>query len=213
MTDDVADAAASAASAPLPVPLPRSVRKLERSAVHAVSDHGVFRVERLRYDGLPRDVFIFCCPDWCNVVAETEAGEIVLVWQYRFGTDAVSLEIPGGVIDPGEAPEAAALRELREETGYEATSLEVISVVEPNPALQGNKCFTFLARGCRLVGPTAFDELEDLEVALVPKSNIAPLLDSGQVTHALVVTALETYLRRFTAHSAQADQSSIKSKS
>lgn len=185
------------------IPGPTSVRKLERKAAHPVADHGVFRVDRLRYDELPRDVFVFACPDWCNVIAETEAGDLVFVWQYRFGTDALSLEIPGGVIDPGEAPEAAALRELREETGYEASSgsLELLSVVEPNPALQGNKCFTYVARGARLVGPTAFDDLEDLEVALVPRVDIAALLDSGQVTHALVVSALETYLRRFARES------------
>jgi ADP-ribose pyrophosphatase YjhB (NUDIX family) len=88
------------------------------------------------------------------------------------------------------------LRELREETGYDATSIELLSVVEPNPALQGNKCFTYLARGARLAGPTAFDDLEELEVALVPTKDIAAVLDSGQITHALVVSALETWLRR-----------------
>jgi 8-oxo-dGTP pyrophosphatase MutT (NUDIX family) len=183
------------------VPPPKSVRKLERRARHDVADHGVFRIERLQYDDLPRDIYVFSCPDWCNVVAETTSGEIVFVWQYRFGTDAVSLEIPGGVIDPGEAPEAAALRELREETGYEAASLELVSVVEPNPALQGNRCFTYLARGARLVGPTAFDELEDLEVVVVRKEDLPALLDGGQITHALVVSALETYLRRFSRSS------------
>jgi 8-oxo-dGTP pyrophosphatase MutT (NUDIX family) len=175
---------------------PKRVQKLAARARHDVADHGVFRVERLEYDGLPRDVFVFACPDWCNVVAETEDGKIVLVWQYRFGTDAVSLEVPGGVIDPGERPEAAAMRELREETGYEAASFELLSVVEPNPALQNNRCFTFLARGARLVGSTAFDDLEDLEVVIVPRDELPELLDGGQITHALVVTALETYLRR-----------------
>src|SRR5690606_26769893 len=148
------------------------------------------------YEEIPRDVFVFSCPDWCNVLAVTPEGRLVMVWQYRFGTDALSLEIPGGVIDPGEAPEGAARRELREETGYEAGELELGSGVEPNPALQGNRCYTFLARGARLVGPSAPDEDEELEVALIDEDRLPALIDEGHVTHALVVVALELYLRR-----------------
>ena len=65
-------------------------------------------MNRLSYEGFERNFFVFGCPDWCNVVAVTEEGKVVLVWQYRFGTDAMSLEVPGGVIDPGESPESAA---------------------------------------------------------------------------------------------------------
>lgn len=177
-------------------PEPR-IKKPEGRRAHAVADHGVFRVERLVYEKtpLPRDIFVFACPDWCNVLAETPEGELVLVWQYRFGTDAMSLEVPGGVIDEGEAPEDAARRELREETGHEADSFELVSVVEPNPALQGNRCFTYLARGARLAGETAFDELEELETALVAREDLARLVDEGTITHALVVVAVEKYLR------------------
>lgn len=177
---------------------PKSIEKLQGRRAHAVADHGVFRVERLVYEPnpLPRDIFVFAVPDWCNVLAETPEGDLVLIWQYRFGTDELSLEVPGGVIDPGEEPIDAARRELKEETGYEAESFELVSVVEPNPALQGNRCFTFLARGARLTGATAFDDLEDLETVLVPKSEIASLIDDRVVTHALVVVALEVYLRK-----------------
>jgi ADP-ribose pyrophosphatase len=176
--------------------VPKALQKLSRLRSEVVSDHGVFRVDRLEYEEITRDVFVFSCPDWCNVLAVTEAGQIVMIWQYRFGTDALSLEIPGGVIDPGESPEEAARRELREETGYEADQLELVSVVEPNPALQGNRCYTFLARGARLVGPMSPDEDEELEVALVEEDDLAALIDERHVTHALVVVALETYLRR-----------------
>jgi 8-oxo-dGTP pyrophosphatase MutT (NUDIX family) len=176
---------------------PKRLAKLERSATTIVADHGVFRVDRITYPAFPHDVFVFNVPDWCNVLAEAEAGELVMSWQRRFGTDALSLEIPGGVIDEGEDPIAAARRELREETGYDADSFELVSVVEPNPALQNNKCWTFFARNARLAGETSFDELEDLEVALVPKDHLAPIIDDGTVTHALVVVALEQYLRRF----------------
>jgi ADP-ribose pyrophosphatase len=176
---------------------PRRLTKLSGRSARTVADHGVFRVERLTYDAaLPHDVFVFACPDWCNVIAETEEGELVLVWQYRFGTDALSLEVPGGVIDPGEAPEDAARRELREETGYEAEAFELLSVVAPNPALQGNRCFTYLARRARPTGTTAFDALEDLESVLVPRKALAGLLDDGTIDHALVVVALEAYLRK-----------------
>jgi ADP-ribose pyrophosphatase len=176
---------------------PKRLTKPERSARTTVGDHGVFRVDRLTYPSLPRDIFVFEVPDWCNVIAETADGQLVMIWQYRFGTDQLSLEIPGGVLDPGEEPMAAARRELREETGYDADSFELLSVVEPNPALQNNKCWTFLARNARLVGETSFDELEDLELVLVPKDDIAKIVDDGTVTHALVVVALEQYLRRY----------------
>jgi ADP-ribose pyrophosphatase len=160
----------------------------------------VFEVRRVQLEdatGRARGhAFTILGSDWCNVVAITPADEIVLVWQYRFGTDALSLEIPGGVIDPGETAAHAAARELREETGYETDGVEPLLVVEPNPAIQNNRCHTFVAKGARLATATQFDPMEELETALFPASRIDELLDSGQVTHSLVLGALEAYWRK-----------------
>ncbi|HEY1694434.1 MAG TPA: NUDIX hydrolase [Polyangiaceae bacterium] len=184
---------------PLVLPTP-ALRPWRRRRVEAVGAYRVFDVKRLELEdgqGAARgDAFVFECRDWCNVIALTPEDEVVLVWQYRFGTDAMSLEIPGGVVDPGEAPDHAAKRELLEETGYVADGVELLLVVEPNPALQGNRCHTFVARGARPTAATAFDAQEELETVLVPAARVADLLDGGQVRHALVQGALETFWRR-----------------
>jgi 8-oxo-dGTP pyrophosphatase MutT (NUDIX family) len=181
------------------VPLPKLAKwrqlRLETLASYRVLD--VCRIDLQDATGRARgDAFTLRCRDWCNVVAVTDEDEAVFVWQYRFGTDAISLEIPGGVIDDGERPEDAARRELFEETGYQAERLEPLLVLEPNPAIQGNRCFSFVARGVRPTGTTRFDPVEELETALVPVARIGDLLDSGQVTHALVYAPLEAFWRR-----------------
>jgi 8-oxo-dGTP pyrophosphatase MutT (NUDIX family) len=181
----------------LPPPRIRKWRPVRREAEGSFR---VFHVERVHFeDGGGRDrghAFTILANDWCNVIALTPDDHVVFVWQYRFGTDAMSLEIPGGVIDAGEDPQKAAARELLEETGYTAESIEPLLVVEPNPALQNNRCYTFVARGARPTDSTRFDAMEELETALLPASRLPELLDSGQITHSLVQGALEAYWRK-----------------
>jgi len=139
--------------------------------------------------GAERTFTVVDAPDWINVIAVTPAGEIVLVEQFRHGSGRVELEIPGGAVDPGEMPDAAALRELEEETAYRCRELHTIGVVEPNPAFQTNRCWTFLALGCEPSGTLRPDPAEEIAVRLEPLAALTRLIDEGVIGHALVVAA------------------------
>jgi ADP-ribose diphosphatase len=126
-----------------------------------------------------------------NVVALTPDQHVVMIEQYRHGSGTVELEIPGGMIDSKDAsPEAAGLRELREETGYEGEEPRRIGEVFPNPAIMSNTCFTILVENCHCVHPVEFDHGEDLITRLVPVSDIPQLVASGKIRHSLVVVGL-----------------------
>lgn len=130
------------------------------------------------------------CPDWVNVIALTPDKKIILVEQYRHGTETVELEIPGGVMDAGEHnPITAGLRELREETGYEGSDARVIGKVVPNPAFMANICYTVLVLNCEKKHPLKFDPTEDIATHLVDISDIAALIAGGRIRHSLVVAA------------------------
>src|SRR3954465_6394858 len=130
---------------------------------------GNFRIFTLRSDikisprtGKEHDFFILDSVNWVNVIAVTPDQQLVMVEQYRHGSDTVELEIPGGMMDAGDAsPELTAARELREETGYEGENPRVIGRILPNPAIMSNVCFTILIENCRCVHPVQFDHGED----------------------------------------------------
>lgn len=132
--------------------------------------------------------------DWVNVVAVTPQREIVLVRQFRFGTGEVTLEVPGGLIAPGEAPEAAARRELREETGYVAARFTDLGAVQPNPAFHDNLCHQFLGEDATLEGEPRLDDGEDIAVERLGFEEVRALVARGEIRHSLVLTALARVL-------------------
>ena len=128
-------------------------------------------------------------PDWVNVIAFTKEGELLVVEQFRHGIDAPTLEIPGGGCDEGESPAAAARRELREETGFEAAEWVALGHCAPNPATLANRCHTFLALGCEAVSDLALDPAEELRVWACAWPEWEAALRRGEIQHALVLAA------------------------
>lgn len=127
--------------------------------------------------------------DWVNVIALTAQSEVVVIEQFRHGRREVTVEIPGGMVDPGEDPLAAGLRELLEETGYEGHDASIIGRVTPNPAILNNHCHTVLVRGVSRVREPALETHEEIGVRLVPVRQIDALIADGTIDHALVVAA------------------------
>jgi ADP-ribose pyrophosphatase len=158
-----------------------------------VADMSVFKVRVDRClsprDGRAYDFAVIDSPDWVNIVPITPEGNVVFVRQYRIGTKSVSLETPGGLVERDEPPEVAALRELREETGYTTDRLTLLGKIAPNPAIQNNTCWIYIAERCTRAGEATPDEREELAAEEIPLARVPQLVVDGVISHVIVAYA------------------------
>jgi ADP-ribose pyrophosphatase len=169
---------------------PRKWRTLKTDAVYRTPIFDLHRRRANHPERGERDFFVLAARPWVNIIPLTPAREVVMVRQFRHGIGSFTLEIPGGTMDPDDrSPLAAARRELIEETGYDSNRIAALGRVHPNPAIQPNLCYTFIARGVRRIGEPSSDGAEETEVVLVPATEIKELIASGRITHALVIAA------------------------
>ena len=136
------------------------------------------------------DYYVLEYPNWVNAIALTRENKIIMVRQYRFAAEIVSLEVPGGVIDEGEDPETAIKRELLEETGYSFETCELIATLYPNPATSTNKTFTYLLKGGLKTHDQHLDEHEILNVEEYTIEEVKQLLADNKIDQALHAAAL-----------------------
>lgn len=173
---------------------PRPWTTIERERIQECR---VFDVQRIRSrsprTGRDHEFFGIGAPDWVNIIPLAEDGRVVMVRQFRHGAEVLTLETPGGMVDPGETPAAAAARELIEETGYRAAEVVALGGVNPNPALFGNRLHVFLGRDARREGPVQPGHTEETVVELVEPAALRRLVLDGVVDHALVVAALSLF--------------------
>jgi ADP-ribose pyrophosphatase len=134
--------------------------------------------------------FVVCdSADWVLVIALTSDEQVVLVRQYRHGVREVVLEVPGGIVDKEESLEQAAMRELREETGFTAERVRLLGTMMPNPAINSACCHVALAEGCHRTDEPSPDPFEQFEVLVRPLAQVSEMIRTGELRHALVIAA------------------------
>ena len=134
------------------------------------------------------DYYILEYPDWATAFALTEDNEVVMVRQYRHGLGVISTELPGGVMDKDETPQQAITRELKEETGYEFSSVEYLGKVSPNPATSTNYMHMFLMKGGKKVSEQKLDATEDVEVLIHTIDEVKQMMKENKIVQSLHCT-------------------------
>jgi ADP-ribose pyrophosphatase len=179
---------------PAEVPGSASLSRWETLASEPHADCRVFQVRRktCRHPrrGSTGSFFVLDSVDWVNVVALTPAGELVMVTQFRFGTEDFSLEVPGGLIEPGEDPVIAGQRELLEETGFGGGTATLLARVRPNPAIQNNTCHLVFVDGVTRQSGHDWDEHEEIHVSVLPVEEVLARVHRGEIVHSMALNAL-----------------------
>ncbi len=162
-----------------------------------INEKGLFKLKTAEYYHPQLDVtYDFSMVEtnnWINVIPLTEDKKFIMVKQHRLGTDEITIETPGGVIEKDEEPEKTALRELMEETGYKPERIHFLKKLSANPAIMNNYIYFYFAENCRKIEGQNLDNIEDIEIELFDIDEILRMIESGKIDHSYVITALSLF--------------------
>jgi 8-oxo-dGTP pyrophosphatase MutT (NUDIX family) len=167
----------------------KSEKELFRRRIFSAKDVECYHPDK----NVTHRFFTFNTPDWINVVAITEDGRFIMVKQHRMGTDEITLETPGGIIEPGESPHVTARRELKEETGYEAGEIHLLKKLSVNPAIFNNYIHFYYAGSCKKTHDQDLDTAEDIEVITVTRDQIMEMINDGRINETIIIAAFYLY--------------------
>ncbi len=173
-------------------------REESRELLQSCRIFDLYRARRTAAGGREGSFYVLNSPDYVNIVPlvvdERGVESFVMVRQYRHGAESLTVEFPAGLVDPGETPEDAAARELLEETGLQAGSLERIGTISPNPAFMNNLCHTYCARDLARVREPRPDRHEIFELLTVSREEVTAKMGRAGYINAMTLTALYWYL-------------------
>lgn len=136
------------------------------------------------------EFYVLEYPEWVNVIAITTDGKFVMERQYRYAADSTNYEIPCGVMEQGETPLEAAMRELKEETGYGGGQWRELMCISANPTSMTNMTHCFVATGVEKVSDQHLDDTEELEVHLLSQDEVQALLRNNEMIQSLMIAPL-----------------------
>jgi ADP-ribose pyrophosphatase len=178
------------------------IKKWETLETRNVGNFKIFDLEWVKRrhpdSGKESEFVVLNSPKWVNIIPVTKDGNVVLIEQYRHGTDEITLEVPGGLVESGEDPRNAGERECKEETGFEGEANAVLLGENiPNPAFLTNKCYSYVWFNCTKISEQNLDDHEDIKIIEVPMKDIRKMILEGSIKHSLVLTAFFFYFLQY----------------